>query len=173
MSARVSFLIVSVILLVLAPAMFVDTKSQQKIGLLAEAGESANQSNNFNEDLTRAADYWKHNKLGRRYSEAGDYDNAVEEYKRAIQIIENIPGEKWEGVSKEEMDRINNKSRVFKQVFSRYGLIDVLEKAGRYEEAVQNVDWLIQNQEIKGKEELLKRKLEGMKQNILQKMHQS
>ncbi|OIO38689.1 MAG: hypothetical protein AUJ71_02420 [Candidatus Omnitrophica bacterium CG1_02_49_16] len=173
MKTRVSFLIGSIILLVPISVAFVGVKSQPEIGTLAEAAESTNQSNNFNEDLKKATDYWRHNKLGSRYSEAGDYESAIEEYKKAIEIIENIPGENWGDVSQIEMNRINKESRVSKQIFSRYGLVEALEKTGRYEEALQNLDWLMQNQKVKGKEELLKQKLDGMKQNILQKIRQS
>ena len=68
------------------------------------------------------------------------------------------------------MDRINKESRNFAQIYSHYGVIEALEKAGRYEEALQNVEWLMKNQVMKHKEELLKRRLEGMKQNLLQKI---
>ncbi|MEK7211372.1 MAG: tetratricopeptide repeat protein [Patescibacteria group bacterium] len=132
---------------------------------------SSDQVKNFNEDLNNASNYWAHNHKGSAYFRNGDYEKSIEEYKKAIEIIENIPGENWDDVSKEEMDRINHESHVSKQIFSRYGLIEALEKIGQYEEALQNVDWLKRNQIMKGKEEFLKKKLEGMKQNILQKMH--
>jgi len=134
------------------------------------AATNSSQAENFNNDLNNANTYWVHNKLGSAYFGKGDYNNAINEYKIAIDIVENIPGEKWTNVSKEEMDRINKESRNFKQIFPRYGLIEALEKAGRYKEALENVEWLIKNQAMKGKEEFLKRRLEGMKQNLLQKM---
>jgi tetratricopeptide (TPR) repeat protein len=126
---------------------------------------------NFEEDLKKAESYAVHENKGWDYVKDGQYDKAIEEYKKAIDIIENIPGENWGNVSQEEMDRINKESRNSKQIFSRYGLIDALEKAGQYEEALQNVEWLIENQRVKGKEELLKNKLNTMKQDLLQKIN--
>lgn len=128
------------------------------------------QLSNFQSDLKQAESYDYHEDLGRDYVKAGNYDKAVEEYKKAINIIENIPGENWAGVSKEDMDRINKESHVSRQIFSRYRLIDALEKAGRFDEALENVEWLMRNQKMKGKEEFLRKKLESMKNNLLQKM---
>ena len=142
-----------------------------KKSVLAEA--NSNQAENFNDDLNKASNYWAHNKLGSEYFRNGEYENAVKEYKKAIQVIENMPGDKWPNLKKEDVDRMNQQTRIDAQIFSRYGLVEALEKTGQYEEALQSVDWLIQNQHVKGKEELLEQKLEGMKQNLLQKMHKS
>ena len=139
---------------------------------LAEADPN-DQAKNFNEDLNKASDYWAHNKLGSAYFRNGDYENSVNEYKKAIDVIENMPGDKWPNLKKEDVDRMNQQTRIDAQIFPRYGLSEALEKTGRYEEALQNVEWLAQNQHVKGKEELLKQELEGMKRVIQQKIRQS
>ena len=136
---------------------------------LAEARPN-DQAKNFNEDLNKASDYWAHNKLGSAHFRNGDYENSVNEYKKAIEVIKNMPGDKWPNLKKEDVDRMNQQTRIDTQIFSRYGLAEALEKTGRYEEALQSVDWLMRNQHVKGKEELLKQKLEGMKKNLLQKL---
>ena len=131
---------------------------------------NAGQAENFNDDLKKADDYWIHNNLGWDYAKNGDYEKSIMEYKKAIEIIKNMPGDKWPNLKKEDVDRINQQARIDSQIFSRYRLIEVLEKTGRYKEAIENVEWLMKNQVMKGKEEFLKHKLEGMKQNLLQKM---
>ena len=137
------------------------------------ANSSSEQTNNFQNDLLDAENYWTHNHLGSEHAINGRYDKAAEEYRKSIAIIEALPGESWADVSQEKMAQINKESRDFKQIFARYGLIEALEKTGQYQEALKNVGWLIQNQRVNGKEELLKQKLDGMKQNILQKMQAS
>lgn len=161
------------IALILIFIVLVNVLFYSKSGNSLETRSSSDQVRNYNNDLTKASAYWKHNKLGDTYFRNGDFLNAIEEYMTAIEIIENIPGETWKDVPKEQMDRINMESRVSKQIYSRYGLIEALEKAGRYEEALQNVEWLMKNQQMKGKEELLKRRLGGMKQDLLQKIQDS
>jgi tetratricopeptide (TPR) repeat protein len=146
--------------------------SQSKTSNLAEANSNSDEVKNFNDDLNSASSYWVHNNLAFDYAKNGQYENAADEYKTAIEVIENMPGDKWPNLKKEDVDRMNQQTRIDAQIFSRYGLAEALEKVGRYEEALQNVEWLIKNQQVKGKEELLKQKLEGMKQNILQKMRQ-
>jgi tetratricopeptide (TPR) repeat protein len=128
------------------------------------------QAENFQQDISKAKSYTVHDDLGWDYAKNGQYEKAIEEYKKAIEIIESMPGDEWPNLKKEDADRIKKQSRIDSQIFSRYQLIDVLDKGGRYEEALDNVEWLMRNQQIKGKEEFLKKKLEGMKQNILQKM---
>jgi len=136
---------------------------------LVDSKANSDQAKNFKDDLNNASTYWTHNNLGDAYFNKGDYDSAINEYKTAIEIIENMPGDEWPNLKKEDVDRMNKDSRNFDQIYSRYGLIAALDKAGRYDEALENVDWLMKNQVMKGKEEFLKRKLESMKQNLLQK----
>ena len=139
--------------------------------LVEAASSNADQVKNFNQDITKASEYWAHNKLGSAYFRQGDYEKSIVEYQKAIQIIESSPDEYARtDVSKEYMNTVNHDLKVQSQIFSRYGLIDSLDKAGRYEEAIQNIEWLQKNQVMKGKEEFLKQKLDGMKQNILQKI---
>ena len=138
----------------------------------AKIGSTPSQINNFNQDLNKAEDHWVHNRLGREYANSGNYEMAIAEYKKAIEIIQNAPGHVWPNLKKEDANNINQQTKIDTQIFSRYRLVEVLEKAGSFEEAIQNVEWLMQNQQIKGKEQLLKAKLEGMKQNLLQKMQQ-
>ena len=137
-----------------------------------QKGVIVSQAQNFREDLQKAEDYWSHNHRASNYAREGNFNNAIIEYQKSIEVIQNMPGDKWPNLKKEDVDRMNQQTRIDAQIFSRYGLIEALEKTGHYEEALQSVDWLIQNQHVKGKEELLKRKLEGMKQNLLQKMQQ-
>ena len=137
------------------------------------AQASSNQTKNFNEDLNKVSDYWAHNHKGSAYFRSGEYEKAIAEYKMSIEIIENSPDEYVRtDVSKEYMDKVNHELKVSSQIFPRYGLVEALEKAGKFEEAIQAVDWLVQNQQMKGKEEFLKQKLERMKQDLLQKMQQ-
>ncbi len=142
----------------------------QKATNIETASANADQGKNFNDDLKKADDYWGHNNLAWDYQKSGQYDKAVDEYKKAIEVIQNSPGDEWPNLKKEDADRINQNAKIDAQIFSRYGLIEALDRSGKYEEAIQNVDWLMQNQQMKGKEEFLKKKLEGMKQNLLQKM---
>ena len=136
---------------------------------IESSSKNNEQAENFQQDVSKARAYAVHDDLGWDYAKSGQYEKAVEEYKKAIEIIENMPGDEWPNLKKEDADKINKQSRIDSQIFSRYQLIDALDKAGRYEEAIQSVDWLIQNQNIKGKEEFLKIKLDGMRQNLLQK----
>ncbi len=170
MRTRNKLLTASIFLFVCAVIVF-GSFFHSKTSVLAEA--NSNQVENFNDDLNKASDYWAHNKLGSAYFRNGDYENAVNEYKKAIEVIENMPGDKWPNLKKEDVDRMNQQTRIDAQIFSRYGLVEALEKTGKYEDALQSVEWLMQNQRVKGKEELLKQKLEGMKQNLLQEMHSS
>lgn len=169
---RTKFFSISIILFICVFIFLINGFIHTKISNSAEAKSSTSQTKSFNEDLKIASDYWVHNKLGSAYYRAGDYKKSIEEYQKAIQIIEDIPGEIWKDVAKEEMDRINKESSVFKQIYPRYGLIEALEGAGRYDEAIQNVDWLMQNQKMKGKEEFLKQKLQTMRKNLLNKSTQ-
>ena len=171
MKIQNKFLSGSVILIVCILVIFIGTFFQPRIRGVAEAQSDSNQAKNFNDDLNKASNYWAHNNLAFDYAKAGQYNKATEEYKKAIEVIENMPGDKWPNLKKEDVDRMNQQTRIDAQIFSRYGLVEALEKTGKYEEALQSVEWLIQNQHVKGKEELLKQKLDGMKQNLLQKMN--
>ena len=167
MRTRHKFISASIFLFVCVVIVFGPLFNSKK-SVLAEA--NSNQIENFNNDLNNASNYWAHNKLGSAYFRDGDYENAVNEYKKAIEVIENLPGDKWPNLKKEDVDRMNQQTRIAAQIFSRYGLIEALEKTEKYEEALHNVEWLMQHQQVKGKEELLKQKLEGMKQSLLQKI---
>lgn len=171
MRTRNRFLTMSAIILACA---LVTSKAffQSKNINLAEASANSEQDRNYQGDLTNASNYWEHNNLAFDYARSGQYEKSVAEYQAAIEVIEKMPGDKWPNLKQEDADRINQHTRIQAQIFSRYGLAEALEKVGRFEEALQNVDWLIQNQHVKGKEELLKQKLDGMRQSILQKMHQ-
>lgn len=144
--------------------------------LLSDASSfetDSGQIRNFETDLKKAKSYDYHEDLARDYIKTGQYDKAIEEYKTAINIIETSPDDFTRtDVSKEFRDNVNFELKASSQIFSRYGLIGALEKAGQYTEALQNVDWLMKNQIMKGKEEFLKKRLEGMKQSLLQKMKQ-
>ena len=169
---RNKFLSTSIILSVCVFIFLFGGFFQSKINNSVEAKSSAEQTSNFHEDLNTAHDYWVHNKLGSSYYRNGEYGKSIDEYEKAIQIIESAPDEYLRtDVSEEYKDGVNHELKVNSQIFSRYGLIDSLEKAGRYEEAIRNIDWLKQNQIVKGKEALLKQKLGEMKQSILQKMN--
>lgn len=166
------FLNSSVILTVCTAIILTVASFQLQARNIAEAQTDSDQDKNFNDDLNKASNYWAHNNLAFDYAKGGQYDKAVEEYEKAIEVIKNMPGDKWPNLKKEDVDRMNQQTRIDAQVFSRYGLVEGLEKTGRYEEALQSVDWLMRNQHVKGKEELLRQKLERMKQSIQQKMHQ-
>ena len=167
------FLNNSVILTVCIAIVLIVASFQLKARNIAEAQTDSDQAKNFNDDLNKASNYWAHNNLAFNYAKGGQYDKAVEEYEKAIEVIENMPGDKWPNLKKEDVDRMNQQTRIDRQVFPRYGLAEALESAGRYTEALHNVEWLMKNQQVKGKEELLKQKLEGMRQSILQKMQQT
>lgn len=170
MRTQNKFLAVSIVLSACAFGIVYWSFFHSKAGM---AETNSDQVQNFSDDLNKASNYWVHNNLAFDYAKGGLYDKAVEEYKKAIKVIENMPGDKWPNLKKEDVDRMNQQTRIDAQIFSRYGLIEALEKTGHYEEALQSVDWLIQNQQVKGKEVLLKQKLDGMKQNLLQKTQQA
>jgi tetratricopeptide (TPR) repeat protein len=127
------------------------------------------QYDNFKKDLKAANSYTIYDNRAWDLAREGNYSAAIIEYKKALSIIESLPDENWADVPREEMNRINMESKASKQIFSRYGLVEALEKTGRYDEALENVEWLSKNQQIKGKEELLRIKLEKMRQNLLNK----
>lgn len=134
---------------------------------------SSNQIQNFNDDLEDASNHWIHINRAWDYKKSGQYDRAVDEYKIAIEIIQKSPGDEWPNLQRGDADRINQTAKIDEQIFPRYGLVEALEGAGRYDEAIQNVEWLMQNQQMKGKEEFLKQKLEGMKRNLVHKLQQT
>ena len=98
---------------------------------------------NFNQDLNRAEDHWVHNRLGRQYSDSGNYEKAIEEYNKAIDVIQHSPGYEWPNLKKEDADRINEDAKIDTQIFPRYQLILAYEKAARYQEALEQIDWLL------------------------------
>lgn len=166
---KISNFVLVVILLV---SMFFFIKNGAATGTVGQQSKNNSPSQNFKEDIARAESYGVYENRGWDYAKNGDYERAAQEYRKAIEAIQIMPGDVWPNLKKEDVDRINQQTRIDAQIFSRYGLAEALEKVGRYDEALQNVEWLMQNQKVKGKEELLKQKLEGMKQNLLQKMRQ-
>jgi len=128
---------------------------------------SANQMQNFQQDLKKSESHAVHNDLGRDYASTRQYDKAIDEYRRAIEIIESDPGEHWTDVSKAEMDRINEDERVFTQKFSRHRLVEVYKKAGRYPEALEQIDWLLAHKPL----DHIKQELLTKKNEILQRIN--
>ncbi len=92
---RNKFFSISVVLFVCVFIFLFGGFFQSKMNNSVEAKSSTEQTANFNEDLNKAHDYWVHNKLGSSYYRNGDYEKSIEEYGKAIEIIENIPGENW------------------------------------------------------------------------------
>jgi hypothetical protein len=134
---------------------------------------ASTQIENFDSDLKQSASYWTHKKLGQKYLEINDAKKAEKEFKKAIYIIENRDGYKWPNLKKEDVEQLNQQANVDAQIFSRYGLIEALDAGGKYQEAVDNVEWLQKNQIVKGKEEQLKNKLRKMKNDLQRKLEQS
>ena len=99
---------------------------------------------NFQSDLVKAEDEWKHNRKGREYFEAGDYEKAIGEYLAAIQEIQAEPNpEHPASWTKEEVNTTNEWIKTFRQEFPRHRLVEVYEKAGHYQEAIEQIDWLL------------------------------
>src|SRR3989338_2149408 len=94
------FLSGSVILIVCTLVIFIGTFFQPRMRSLAEAQSDSDQEKNFNDDLNKASNYWAHNNLAFDYAKVGRYDKAAEEYKKAIEVIENMPGDKWPNLKK-------------------------------------------------------------------------
>ena len=130
------------------------------------------QANNFDQDLNKAEDHWVHNRLGRQYSDRGDYEKAIEEYNKAIEIIQNSKGNEWPNLKKEDVDRINGETKNDTQIFPRYQLVQVYEKAKQYQEAIEQIDWLLAHKPLPHvKEELLlsKERLDSLLKNSAQR----
>src|SRR3989338_2650580 len=83
------------------------------------AETNLDQVQNFNDDLNKASNYWAHNNLAFDYAKGGLYDKASEEYKKAIKVIENMPGDKWPNLKKEDVDRMNQQTQIDAQIFPR------------------------------------------------------
>jgi tetratricopeptide (TPR) repeat protein len=165
-----SFVFLSILM---AFVFFLGLKNGNTVGSIASRESKSNSaSENFEQDIATAQSYAVYENRAFDNAKNGNYEQAVSEYKKALDVIQHMPGDKWPNLKKEDVDRMNQQTRIDAQIFSRYGLAEALEKIGQYDEALQNVEWLIQNQHVKGKEELLKRKLNGMKQSLLQKMQQ-
>jgi tetratricopeptide (TPR) repeat protein len=114
--------------------------------------------------------YARYERAGWNCLKRGDYEGAVHNYKTAIDLIENSPGENWKDVSEDDMKKINHKHRISKQVALRYALAESYEKKGEYQEAIAQIEWLMKNQTVKGKEKILRNKLSGMKESLLNKI---
>ena len=89
---------------------------------------SQGQEQNFKSDLASIAKQWKYHDLGKKYFEAGEYEKSIEEYKKAIEIAKQEPRD-W--------------ARLREQKFPRARLIHVYEAAGRFDEAIEQIDWLL------------------------------
>lgn len=123
-----------------------------------------NVRHNFKHDLEAAKNYRIHEIRGREYYDAGKYELSIVEYNKAIEIIQSMPDEKWTDVSQIEMDRINEESRSSRQQFSRYRLVQIYEKAGRYSKALEQIDWLLTHKPVAHiQKELLVKKIELQK----------
>lgn len=99
--------------------------------LIAPSKYSKGQMQNLKEDLSTAAELHAHCHRGREYFDAGNYDKAIEEYKKAIEIAQS---NSWEW------------SRVQDQKFPRGRLVEVYMKAGQRQEALYQIDWLLAHQ---------------------------
>jgi len=121
---------------------------------------SAGQMTNLQQDLARVEDHAIHEDRGRDYASAGDYEKSIEEYKKSIEIIQKDPGYqgRFQG-TKEELDRVNEEVRIDTQKFARHRLVEVYKKAGRYPEALEQIDWLLAHKPLDHiKQELLAKK---------------
>lgn len=90
---------------------------------------SQGQIENFQTDLGTAAKRVRHQNLGWDYAKAGDYDKAITEYQKAIELARQDPAGDWA--------QINN------QKFPRGTLVEIYGKAGRFQEAIEQIDWLL------------------------------
>src|SRR3989338_5528101 len=89
----------------------------------AEDTSNENQIENFNRDLNQADDHWIHTNRGWEYAKNGDYEKSIEEYKKAIEVIQNSPGDEWPNLKKEDADRINQEAKNDSQIFPRHRLV--------------------------------------------------
>jgi len=128
-----------------------------------ENGQVSQSQQNFRQALNRAGNDWAHTVKGREFYEMGNYEKSIEEYQKAIQIIEANPDEKWQGVAESEMIRINGDRKAFAERLPRYRLVEVFEKTGRYPEALEQIDWLLAHKPI----DHVRRELLARKSNIL------
>jgi len=105
------------------------------------------------EDLNRVSGYYLYEQRGDVFMKSGEYNKAIEEYKTAIQVIENSS-------DSEEL-------KIFSQKMPRHYLLQAYEKANRYPEALEQIDWLLAHKPLPHVEkELLTKKNE-----ILQKLN--
>lgn len=127
----------------------------------------ASQIENFQQDLAKAENYWSHIRMARAHAEVRNYDASIKEYKKAIQIIQADPGEQWNDVSKEEMNRINEEVKASKQITPRHDLLEILEKTNRYPEALEQIDWLLAHKPLPH----IEKELLAKQTKILQKLN--
>lgn len=125
---------------------------------------------NFRQDLKKAESYAVHDDLGWGYAKVGNYEKAIEEYKKSIEIIQKDPGyqDRFNG-TKEELATVNEEVRVAKQAFPRNRLLELCEKTGRHQEALEQIDWLLVHKPL----DHVRAELLTKKQEILQKIAQT
>ena len=135
MKFRVSKSLAILLIVILTAGWYVNMQLKNDRSVLFQLREifsptkySQGQGQNFQSDLASAAKQWKHHDLGKKYFEAGEYEKSIAEYKTAIEIGKQ---------DARDWAQINN------QKFPRGALIEVYEKAGRYQEAIEQADWML------------------------------
>gem|GEM_PF-3974673 len=108
---------------------------------------------NFQRELATPKKWEVHENKGWSFQQQGKYQPAIEEYKKAIELSQNEPGAKelykendWGNLhelSKEELDKANEKIIADSQKFTRHRLAESYEKSGHYQEAFEQIDWLL------------------------------
>jgi len=116
--------------------LYVDIKLKDEKSILFQLREiffpteySRGQMRNFEADISYVGKQWKYHDSGKRFFEAGEYEKSIEEYKKAIELAQNDPRGSLLGIEN--------------QKFPRGALIEVYEKAERYSDAIDQIDWLL------------------------------
>ena len=108
---------------------------------------SKDMAQNLRKDLNKVGRYYAYEQKGDSFMKLEEYDKAVEEYKTAIKVIE----------SGNDSDEI----KAFSQGMPRHYLAQAYEKAGRYQEALEQIQWLLDHKPLDHvKQELLAKKAE-------------
>src|SRR5438093_907227 len=103
--------------MILLACLFFFMKNSKATGSVADQLKNNSPSQNFEQDIAKAESYAVYENRGWDYAKNGDYEQAVQEYKKAIEVIENMPGDKWPNLKKEDVDRINQQTRIDAQIF--------------------------------------------------------